>query len=111
MSNTNKNLPCFQSITGVQDISHESADAYSGGQIILYDQPGFVTTILSTSVSVGNLGGANDRASSVRVTSGNWRLHTGANYTGSTLTLMGAQGISQLNSIFNNQVSSVFRIS
>lgn len=83
MSNIKKQSSSFQQITGVQDISHESAAACSGGTIILYDDYNRKSgkgTKSYTFGSVNTLLDFNNRASSFEVTAGNtWRVYRDQN--------------------------------
>ncbi len=110
MSNISKKSPCFQKVIGVQDISHENAAACSGGTIILYDNNNFTgNTYVRGTGSWSNLGSFDNRASSVLATAGTWELWSGINFTGNKLTVSSASGGIVLNSLLNNQVSSIRR--
>ena len=119
MSNINKKSPSFQELTGVQDISHESAAAYSGGHIILYDRENYNGDFFSRQTGTHyTLGSFDNRASSYNVTSGSWDAHSGTylsnpdwyHYSGNNgaLRLIGA---GRLNGQYNNSISSVKRVS
>ncbi|MBE9213780.1 hypothetical protein IQ247_14080 [Plectonema cf. radiosum LEGE 06105] len=116
MSNINKKSPSFQEVIGVQDISHESAAACSGGQIILYDGTSYTgESFYRQDGSYSTLGSFNNRASSYNVLSGSWNAYSGTNFTssewygpsgGGSLRLTGAGNLS---SIYNNSISSIKR--
>jgi Peptidase inhibitor family I36 len=113
MSNINKKSPSFQEVTGVQDISHESAAACSGGIITLYDGANFTgTTFFRQTGSYSTLGSFDNRASSYNVQAGSWRVFSGVNFTnaevGGSLLLTGAGNLS---SLWNNRISSIQRVS
>jgi hypothetical protein len=111
MSNINKKPQFLDKIAGVQDISHESAAACSGGNITLYDGTNGTGKFyyLGAEASVADLGNFNNIASSFYVEPGyTWRLYTGRNFSGSYATVGGVFGQSGNFVIgFNNNVESM----
>ncbi|BDA76572.1 hypothetical protein CAL7716_107380 (plasmid) [Calothrix sp. PCC 7716] len=121
MPNINKKSPCFQNVAGVQDISHESAAACSGGTLILFDGTNGTgesrTYTAGGPQSIGTLLSFNNRASSFQVAGNNtWRVYSGQQFSGASVILGGpvGQGVTNFGFVgftnFNNNVESVRRI-
>ncbi len=120
MSNINKQSQSLDKITGVQDISHESAAACSGGTLILYDGTNLTgvsrTYPASGATSLGSLADFNNRASSFQVAGNNtWRVYSGQQFTGASAVLGGPFGgsgnfgfVGSIN--LNNNVESIVKV-
>ncbi len=90
MSNINKQSQSLDKIAGVQDISHESAAACSGGQITLWVDPNFSGTSQVYTSTQNDLGAFRNIFSSFAIGAGTtYRLYTGINYSSSYATLGG----------------------
>jgi len=97
MSNINKQSQSLDKIAGVQDISHESAAACSGGLLTLYDGTNgtgaAVAYVGGVGVIANSLSTFNNRASSFKI-EGNQtvRFYTGQNRTGVSTVVGGPVG-------------------
>lgn len=112
MSNINRQSQSLDQIASVQDISHESAAAYSGGSVTFYDgrNGGFPSlTLLVGRRDLATESWAN-RASSVEISPGQtWRFWTETDYKGNSITL--GQGFHNLFQLYDNNIESFTRIS
>ncbi|MBN3944551.1 MAG: beta/gamma crystallin-related protein [Nostoc sp.] len=84
MSNINNQTQDFYSIEAVQDLSHESAAAISGGaDLELFNDDNFGKPLVQTNEGTGNVGNdVNDRVTSIIVNAGVWRFWTDSQFRG-----------------------------
>ncbi|WP_414585621.1 beta/gamma crystallin-related protein [Scytonema sp. PCC 10023] len=84
MSNINNQTQDLYSIDAVQDLSHETAAAVSGGAALeVYDDSDFSNLLLQTNDGTPYVGDdANDRISSIVVNEGLWRFYTDPQFQG-----------------------------
>ena len=118
MSNINKQSQSLDKIAGVQDISHESAAACSGGVLTLYDGTNgsgeAVVYLGGVGVIVNSLGTFNNRPSSFKI-DGNQtvRFYTSQNRTGVNTVVGGffGQPLTNIGFVgatnFNNNIESL----
>ena len=111
-----KSQNIFQQIPGLEEITDENAAALSGGALILSDLPngfGIRRTLTTSDSNLGvfpNVIGFNNRASWYRVTGNrDWVVYTGTSTAGTPRLLRrGTSG--NLAGIFNNSISSAYRV-
>jgi hypothetical protein len=112
MSNINKQSQSIDTIASVQDISHESAAACSGGSVTFYDgrNKGLPSlTLLSGRRDLANESWAN-RASSIGISRGQrWRFWIDKDFRGNSITL--GEGHHNLFGLYDNNIESFTRIS
>jgi hypothetical protein len=113
MSNINNQIQDFYSIEAVQDLSHETAAAISGGAALeLYDDSNFRKRLVETNDGTANVGNdVNDRITSIVVNAGVWRFYTDSQFRGVSADLRpGRYANIGLGIIPNDSISSFQRI-
>ena len=94
----------------IQDITDVSAATFQGGLVRLYNKPngtGWLGTFRSAKKRFSRA--ANDKVSSVRITSGIWYFWEHWNYQGRVF-ITGKRGLTKLPKWFDNKMSSLFRL-
>ena len=113
MSNINNQIQDLYSIEAVQDLSHETAAAVSGGAALeLYDDSNFRKLLVQTNDGTPNVGErVNDRITSIVVNEGVWRFYTDSQFRGVSADLgPGRYPNIGLGIIPNDSISSFRRI-
>jgi Beta/Gamma crystallin len=111
MKNINNQSQALDKIAGLEDLNHENAAVCSGGRIDLFDGAGLTGANVSFIAFVTDLRSYafNDKASSIRITSGeSWQLFENVNYQGAS-GIFGS-GTFNLPANLNNIVSSAKRV-
>ncbi|MCC5613997.1 beta/gamma crystallin family protein [Nostoc sp. CHAB 5836] len=113
MSNINNQTQDLYSIEAVQDLSHETAAAISGGAALeLYDDSNFRRLLVQTNQGTRNVGDrVNDRITSIVVNEGVWRFYTDSQFRGVSADLgRGRYANIGLGIIPNDSITSFRRI-
>jgi Beta/Gamma crystallin len=112
MSNISNQSQNLYSIDGVQDLSHESAAAVSGGaDVTLYSGRDFKGAVREINDGQKKLGGFDNITSSVKVdgkiNKKVWRFYKDPDFKGASFDVGPGQSLSHLPAGFNNKISSL----